>query len=235
MNSTSTSTIKPAPDMNPGFVLISAMALAIASDLSPVDHNQPDPVPEATNSAALGRQSDPYKVTFKVPAHTRIEGDLEVTIQNEKGPDSLMVPAEIQVYNTFTKHTLTQSMCLPHKTMVRKSTFEIGESPQPKQVIVTFSKLPGQSTCEAFGLPDSVRVRVLDSLRVRMSRHRYKSVSTCKLVSLPEKGLLSIPTNHNYVETSVQAACMVGSVSTNRPVSSSIKVTVRFRKHPLDD
>ena len=232
---TATSTTKPAPDMNPGFLLISAMALAIASYWSHVDHHQPNPAPGATNSSALGRQDEKYKVTFKVPAHTRIEGDLEVAIQNEKGLDTLIVPAEIQVYNTFTKHTMTISMCLPHQTMVRKSTFEIGESPQPKQLIVTFSKLPGQSTCEAYGLTDSLRARLPDSLRVKMSRYQYKTISTCRLVGLPEKRVLLIPTTHNYVETSVQAECMGSSVSTKRPVSSSIKVSVRFRKHPLDD
>ena len=139
------------------------------------------------------------------------------------------------VYNSFTKHTMRLSLCLPHKTTVRKSTFEIGESPQPKQVIVTFSKLPGQSNCEAFGLPDSIRVRLPDSLQVRMARRRYKGISPCRLVGLPEKRLLTIPTNHTYVETSVQAQCMVGSVSPTRAVPSSMKVIVRFRKHPMDD
>lgn len=219
--------------MNAAFLLISAMALTISSDLSHTDGQQPDPAPGATNSTALVRQDDPYKVTFRIPAHTRIEGDLKLTIQNENEPDTLMVPAEIQVYNSFTKHTMRVSLCLPHKTTVRKSTFEIGESPQPKQVIVTFTKLPGQSNCER--MPDSMQAGLPDSVRVRMSKRRYKGVSTCELVDLPKKRQLTISTNHTYVETSVQVRCMVGSVSPDRPVYSSMKVTVRFRKHPMDD
>lgn len=188
-------------------VFITAIVLKCGPAWPLFDRLQSIQKPTVRNSFSSALEGTPYKATFDIPANTRLEGDFILVNKIEDEPNSSWVEAKVEIYDTFTKRSFTNTITVPYRSgVVKPLTFEVVASPEPKQIIVTFITLPSQW------------------------------LSPCEVTVSPSGKPIKLPRGNEYAVTQVKSQCKGATLTgPNESVRAYFDVTVKIRRHPLND